>query len=120
MQNQWDGLITFLGTNDLDKTHEFYNKLLGLELYKDQGLCRIYNVAEGGKIGFCCHMDVVLGDKSPIITLLTPHVDTAYENLKNQGYEVIKEPKINTKFNIYHFFIKDPNSYTVEIQKFLD
>ena len=34
--------------------------------------------------------------------------------------EIPNPPKINSKFNIYHFFFKDPNGYTLEVQKFLD
>lgn len=38
MQSCWDGLIVFLGTDDMEATEGFYGRLLGLPLYKDQGL----------------------------------------------------------------------------------
>jgi catechol 2,3-dioxygenase-like lactoylglutathione lyase family enzyme len=116
----WDGLIVFLGTHDLLATHEFYSGLLGLPLYKDQGLCRIYTVPGGGKLGFCKHMDNVAKGNSPYITLLTDEVDAMYDRLLAAGIEVRISPKKNERFNIYHFFINDPNGYTVEIQKFLE
>lgn len=116
----WDGLIIFLGTKDIEKCHEFYNGLLGFELYKDQGACRIYNIPGGGRIGFCSHIEVMHGERSPIITLLTDEVDIIYNNLKNNGTYMISIPNTNQRFNIYHFFAKDPDGYTVEIQRFLD
>ena len=36
--------VTFLGTNHLEKTANFYQKLLGLELILDQGKCLIFKV----------------------------------------------------------------------------
>lgn len=120
MSKHWEGSIIFLGTDDLDKTDRFYRNTLDLKLYKDQGLCRIYQVEGGGKIGFCSHIKVVLEEKSPIITLLTKDVDKMYDTLRHQGYKIKETPKINKKFNIYHFFVQDPNGYTVEIQKFLE
>ncbi|WP_353894033.1 VOC family protein [Proteinivorax hydrogeniformans] len=119
MVTNWTGMVAFYGTDDLEKTHKFYHELLGLNLYKDQGLCKIYSVREGGKIGFCSHLEVLTKEKSPIITLLTDDVDKVYKSLINSGLDVPK-PKVNPKFNIYHFFTKDPNGYSLEIQKFLD
>jgi len=92
--------ITFLGTKDLKKTSFFYQNILELTLYKDQGYFLIFNINYQSKIGFCKHISIVYDDKSPIITLVTEEVDEQY-------------------FNIYHFFFKDPNGYTIEIQKFL-
>lgn len=112
--------ITFLGTNDLRGTSHFYQKILGLTLYKDQKVCLIFNVNEQSKIGFCEHMPVMCDDKSPIITLVTEEVDEFYHKLIEKGLKVAESPKLNEKFNIYHFFFRDPNGYTIEIQKFLD
>ena len=73
--------ITFLGTKDLEKTSNFYQNLLGLTVYKDQDVCVIFNINSQSKIGFCTHMPVVFGEKSPIITLVTDKVDDIYNNL---------------------------------------
>ncbi len=113
------GSICFFGTKDLERTHSFYSGLLGLELWKDQKVCRIYGIPGGGMIGFCKHMEVTALDKSPIITLLFDNVDLVFRRISGEGYEVKSEPKCNEKFGIYHFFLKDPNGYTVEIQRFL-
>ena len=55
--------ITFLGTDDLKKTSQFYQDILGLTLYKDQKVCLIFSINEQSKIGFCEHMPVVYKDK---------------------------------------------------------
>ncbi len=114
----WDGLIAFLGAADLETTHRFYNGLLALPLYKDQGLCRIYDVPGGGRLGFCSHMPVVKGEKTPIITLLTDDVDGVWQLLQSAGLKP-KPPVASPRFKIYHFFVYDPNGYLVEIQRFL-
>ncbi|RKD30053.1 VOC family protein [Thermohalobacter berrensis] len=115
----WEGIITFLGTKNLDKTDYFYNKILGLPLYKDQGKCKIYEVPDGGKLGFCTHISIVKQGKSPIITLLVEDVDRIYTKLTKVGFHP-NPPKKKEQFNIYHFFMEDPNGYTLEIQKFID
>lgn len=114
-----DGLIFFLGTEDMDETHWFYHEVLGLPLYKDQGVCRIYDVPGGGRLGFCTHIRPIMSDRSPIITFLADDVDAMHVRLAGQGIEIQKGPGLNSNFNIYHFFLKDPNGYTLEIQKFM-
>lgn len=111
--------IIFLGTNNLHRTHEFMVNTLNLKLYKDQGLCRIYHLTDNSKIGFCEHMAVTHEEKSPIITLIVNDVDEYYEKLMKKGVVIEKKPQINKYFKIYHFFVKDPNGYFIEIQKFL-
>jgi len=88
---QFKEYITFLGTNDLKKTSNFYQNILGLTLYKDQKMCLIFHINKQSKIGFCEHIP-----------------------------KIAESPKLNKKFNIYHFFFKDPNGYTIEIQRFLE
>ena len=112
--------ITFLGTKDLNKTSDFYQNILGLTLYKDQKICLIFNINKQSKIGFCEHLPVGHDIKSPIITLVTEEVDEVYNKLINKGLKIVESPKLNKKFNIYHFFFKDPNGYTIEIQRFLE
>ena len=111
--------ITFLGTKDLKKTSFFYQNILELTLYKDQGYFLIFNINYQSKIGFCKHISIVYDDKSPIITLVTEEVDEQYHELIKKGVDITEKPKFNPEFNIYHFFFKDPNGYTIEIQKFL-
>ena len=119
MKKKDAGLIVFFGTKDLENTHRFYHETLGFPLFKDQGLCRIYDVEGGGKIGFCQHIETLKTEKSPIITLVVEDVDGYYNKLRKKSIEVMHPPRENPKFKIYHFFLEDPNGYTLEIQKFL-
>lgn len=112
--------IFFLGTDDLTKTADYYLNVLNLTLYKDQGICQIYNISNDCKIGFCTHMSITRETKSPILTFVTEDVDKIYEELLNRGAKISQPPQKNLKFKIYHFFMEDPNGYTIEIQKFLD
>ncbi len=116
----FSGSIVFFGVSDLEQTDGFYHGKLGLELYMDQGLCRIYRVPGGGLIGFCNHMAVTAREKSPILTFLAEDVDGWYASLKERGVVLEGGPKNNPRFNIYHFFLADPDGYSVEIQRFLD
>ena len=112
-------LITFFGTNCLKKNKDFYHRLLKLPIYKDQGKCLIYEISNTAKIGFCSTMEVTAKEKSPIITFVVPDVDSCFEDLKSEGLILSKEPELNEFFKIYHFFIRDPDNYFLEFQKFL-
>lgn len=120
MDNKFNGLIVFLGAKDLEQTDKFYAGILGLKLYKDQGVCKIYDIPGGGCLGFCTHVPVTRAEKSPIITLLSEDVDGLYQDLAKTEFAPALPPVINPNFNIYHFFVIDPNGYWVEIQRFLD
>ena len=117
---KFNEFITFLGTKNLKKTSFFYQNILGLTVYKDQKICLIFNINKHSKIGFCKHIPVIYNDKSPIITFVTDEVDEVYKTLVSKGLKIVESPKLNKKFNIYHFFFKDPNGYTIEIQRFLE
>ena len=109
--------VTFLHTSDLQTTAKFYEKILELSLVRDQGVCRIYKTSQGGYLGFCTHLEMP-HQKGIILTLVTDDVDTWYERLKAKGVKITKPPTQSPKYQINHFFFKDPNGYTLEIQRF--
>lgn len=112
--------ITFLGASDLGATATFYEKILALPLVLDQGTCRIYRTAGGAYLGFCKHLPVARAGRHVIVTLVSQEVDAWYEYLLNKGVEIEKPPGLNPNYDIYHFFVRDPNGYLVEVQNFLD
>lgn len=114
------GLIVFLGCADIESTHAFHAGALGLALDRDQGLCRIYRVPGGGRIGFCTHLPVVRAERSPIITLVVEDVDAWHARLITAGVDCPDPPRDNPRFRIRHFFVRDPDGYCVEVQRFLD
>ena len=116
--------ITFLYTQDLATSARFYKDKLGLELWLDQETCRIYCVSGSAYVGLCQaeRLSTLPTDKqsSVIFTLVTQQVDEWYEYLSERGVEFDKPPTKNEKYKIYHCFLRDPNGYLIEIQRFGD
>jgi catechol 2,3-dioxygenase-like lactoylglutathione lyase family enzyme len=112
--------ITFLYTNDLEATSHFYEEVMGLPLALDQGSCRIYRVGADSFLGFCQRETVSDPSSDVILTLVTPEVDRWHSFLSEQGIAFEKPPALNPRYNIYHCFLRDPNGYLIEIQRFLD
>ena len=124
LTHPFDQQITFLYSADPDATAHFYESLLGLPLALDQGVCRIYRVAAGAFVGFCQRTDALAEDgagrSGVILTLVTDEVDAWYERLRAAGVAFETPPTLNPKFDIYHCFLRDPNGYLIEIQRFND
>jgi catechol 2,3-dioxygenase-like lactoylglutathione lyase family enzyme len=112
--------ITFFPTQDLEKTADFYESRIGLDLVLDQGKCRIYRISPEGYLGFCQQIEAKPESAGVVFTLVTPQVDDWYEYLKARGVKVEDTPKENPTYQIYHFFFRDPNGYLIEVQEFLD
>jgi len=117
--SRFDSQITFLATTDLEGTAAFYEDVLGLRLALDQGACRIYATAPGAYVGFC-RRDDAADSKGVIVTLVAQDVDGLYEMLVAKGVRFEKPPAMNDEYRIYHCFLRDPNGYLVEIQRFED
>jgi len=47
-------------------------------------------------------------------------VDGWYKHLNGLGVKIRNPPKLNEKYQIYHFYLTDPDGYTLEIQRFVD
>lgn len=112
------GQITFIHSNNLKVTREFYTEKLGLILARDQGSCLIFQVTETAYLGFCEHIEPLEPGRKVILTLVSNDVDKWYEYLKNIGVEIMAPPKASPLYGIYHFFMKDPDGYLIEIQRF--
>ena len=117
----FDHQIVFIYVRDLKNSSAFYEGIMGFPLVLDQGSCRIIQTAEGGYLGYCGHQgERSLGEKNLVLTLVTTQVDDWYAYLQDKEVKIIDPPKINPKYDIYHFFLKDPDGYLVEIQQFLN
>jgi len=117
---RFDHQIIFIYVRNLKKSSAFYEGIMGFPLVLDQGGCRIIQTAEGGYLGYCDRGGRSLEEKSLILTLVTTRVDDWYAYLQEKEVEIFEPPKINPEYDIYHFFLKDPDGYLVEIQQFLD
>jgi catechol 2,3-dioxygenase-like lactoylglutathione lyase family enzyme len=110
--------VTFLYTSDLAETARFYEDVIGLPLVLDQGSCRIYRVSADGFLGFCARRGA--HPSGVIVTFVTQDVDDWYARLCARDVVFEKTPALNPAYNIYHCFLRDPNGYLLEIQRFLD
>ncbi len=123
-KEKFDDLVTFIYVGNMSRSADFYSRVLGLKLRLDQGTCRIYQVAPGACLGICARKEGgVRRDavkEGVILTLVTDKVDDWYERLRGEGVRILDPPRINEKFQIYHFFLEDPDGYKLEVQKFLD
>ncbi len=115
----FDSQITFCYTRDLAATVPFYEELLDLPLVLDQGGCRIYRVAGSSFLGVCERCDAP-EPSGVILTFVTDDVDGWFRRVADGGAPVEKEPASAPEYGIYHCFVRDPNGYLVEIQRFDD
>ena len=98
--------ITFLDTH------------YGLRLSRDQGTCRIYHVSGTAYLGFCQRPDAAAEPQGITLTFVTDRVDDWCAPLKREGVEFVKEPVDHPPYRIYNAFVRDPNGYLIEIQRF--
>ena len=112
-------LVTFCYCEDLGATAHFYEEVLALPLSLDQGACRIYRVAPAAHLGFCQRAEAS-SPQGVILTLVSDEVDQWYARLSERGVVFEGPPAHNPDYNIYHCFLRDPNGYLIEIQRFED
>lgn len=117
--------ITFLDTGGLARTSDFYERILGLRLARDQGACRIYHVCGSAYVGFCTRNEtspIAPRGAAPVVvlTLITDHVDEWCTHLEAQGVAIVQRPADKPQYRIYNAFARDPNGYLIEFQRFWD
>jgi len=113
-----DGLVVFLYVGDLERSSAFYGGQLGLPLVLEQAHCRIYKVSDGGFVGVCLSGDRPTTPEGVIVTLVRDDVDEFCRELEERGVELEQTPAANDRFAIYHAFLRDPDGYLIEIQRF--
>lgn len=108
--------IIFFKTKELNKIRRFYIERIGMEIWLEQADCVIFK--HGNLLlGFCQRDEC---DTQGIITFFYENTDQVYDMYKKFRLEALSEPIVNEKYNIYHFFIKDPEERLVEFQTFLN
>ncbi len=120
MQPLNDGLVVFIYVDDLERSSGFYREVLGLPLVLDQVHCRIYKVSDGGYLGICTSAERSTSPEGVIVTLVRDDVDEYCARLAAAGVVFEKAPQLYEKFDIYHAFLRDPDGYLIEIQRFND
>ena len=115
-----ESMICFYPCLDIEETTHYYLNEIGLTLYVDQGACRIFDTGYG-YIGFCEYEDRILCNKTCISFNLSSieEVNAYYEKFKAKNAKDLTVPQKHPKFDVYSFFMKDVNGYTIEFQKLL-
>ncbi|MBS3807731.1 MAG: hypothetical protein KGY60_09530 [Bacteroidales bacterium] len=114
MDSSKNGGIVFFRTTKLDRLASFYTDRVGCALWLDQGACKIFR--HGNMLFGFCRADEA--DMQGVITFFYPsrkQVDSMYERFSSIARE---EPKMNDRFNIYHFYAEDPEGRLIEFQYF--
>ncbi|MGQ9464731.1 MAG: VOC family protein [bacterium] len=107
--------IIFFKTKNLELIRDFYIRRIGMELWLEQADCII--LKHGNLLlGFCQREE---SDIQGIITFVYENTDQVYNMYKKFRAEAMAEPVVNEKYNIYHFFAKDPEGRLIEFQNFL-
>jgi hypothetical protein len=108
--------IVFLSTRDMGSISDFYIERIGMEKWMEQEDCII--LKHGNLLlGFCQR------DRADTCGIITFFFETERE--VDEYYRIFRDcaespPKLNDKYNIYHFFCRDPEGRRVEFQKFND
>ena len=130
-----EGSITFLYSQDISMSLQFYEKDLGLQrVHEKEGVIffkvpgtaasHIGIVPEGTSAASaspvsCC---TAAGRDTVMLCLLTSNVDAVYDKVLAGGHvtEVCITPRDNPKYAIRHALLRSPEGYLVELQTFSD
>lgn len=122
-QDEWitafDGQIVFVPVADLARSADFYGQALLLPLVLDQGGIKIFRAAGGGFLGISQSDGPLAEAERLVLTFVTERVDEWHTRLVAQGVATDGPPRENQRYQIYHFFARDPDGYRVEVQRFL-
>lgn len=117
--------ITFLYAEDPAGSWDFYENKLGLSMVQDQGTCRIYATAPGGRafLGVCRARAPRASDNQRVqggvvFTFVDPDVEGWHARLKARGVNVPEQVEYSETYRVTHFFFHDPAGYLLEVQRF--
>ena len=111
--------VTFIYVEDLERSAAFYGGLLRLPLVLDQGSCRIFGVTDTAFLGVCT-CEERHNPEGVILTLVVQDVEGWSDYLLENGAQVERPANYNERFKITQCFVRDPDGYLVEIQRFHD
>lgn len=107
--------IIFFKTKSLQLMHEFYHDKLKMSFWLKQKNCHIYQ-SGNFLIGF---LESDIAETEGIITFFDQDKDIIDKRYTAMQDIIFKELKTNEDYNIYHFYVKDPEGRAVEFQTFL-
>ena len=113
--------IQWVYTEDLESTAEFYHQCLGLERIRATDAMQLFATSATACIGVCrVFDDRVVEPRGGMLSIVTDDVDAWYRRLCERGVSIDEPPGRLERFGIYHFFVRDPNGYIIEFERFED
>jgi nitroreductase len=106
--------ILFLKTQQLSALREFYIERIGCEIWLEQADCII--LQHGNFLVGLCERDAVEADV--MLTFFYERKEDVDQMHSLLEPIATTTPQMNTKYNIYQFFAKDPEGRTLEFQHF--
>jgi hypothetical protein len=106
--------IIFFATKMLDEITSFYIDIVGAEIWLKQADCKVLKF--GNMIFGFCKRDTPEIDG--ILCFVLHDRDEVNEYFSKLSAIADNEPKYNEKYNIYHFFARDPEGRKIEFQSF--
>lgn len=106
--------IIFFKSKDRSGLKDFYMNEVDCKIWLEQADCTVFKFGNM-LFGFC---DREAADKCGMITFFyetKEEVDVMYEKFSSIAEA---PPKMNLKYQIYHFFAKDPEGRAIEFQWF--
>jgi 8-oxo-dGTP pyrophosphatase MutT (NUDIX family)/catechol 2,3-dioxygenase-like lactoylglutathione lyase family enzyme len=116
----FDQGVIFLRVADLARSAAFYEDALGLVRVLDQGSCLIWRAAPRVYLGACLHQAPSDARDGVIVTLVTPDVEGWAARLAAAGVAIERGPLYNPTYKITHLFVRDPDGWLIELQRFED
>jgi len=112
-------MITWLYVQDMERSVAFYRNGLGLQKVLDQSGCCILTLSDTAYLGLCQRASS--GDSPGVLLcFVEDDVDGRVELLVAAGATLEQRPAVNDRYGIYHAFLRDPDGYSLEIQRFDD
>lgn len=117
-----EGLITFTYHDYIEKSAEFYNDVLGLELVMDRNWVKIFKVGKDSHIGLVDSEKGYLKpqeEKSVMLSIMVQDIQKWYEKLEEKGAKTNHPPQKSADIDMMGFLTWDPSGYVIEILEFL-
>lgn len=116
-----NSFVAFYPCRDLEETKQFYLTKLNLTIWHQQDRAVIFDTGYG-YIGFAQYDDKPLA--SSVILSFNCADELAVDKLYKKFYDmedihILSYPEHHGGFEVYSFFIEDPNGYQLEFQKIL-
>ena len=107
-------VIADLQVDDLDVAREFYGGFLGLtEQEFNLGWVARHTSPETGAMIQVLTQDVA-APENPVISVLTPDIDSAYEEAQHLGLDIVY-PLTSEPWGVRRFFVRAPDGNVINV-----